>query len=321
MKGFSSFLSLLIGLYLSLLSSAAGAFPNAYNLLGFSQVEYEVAINPCLDQAVLFERFGREALVAQEKELAKWPKGLCQNLEVARQLLTWNYYYTTLLANTERPTVIAGEISKHIKSLEACTDLSCLNRLLPRITEWVYLNIDRLPVYTDSESARRSQASLAGDPVLHPSLALRNLPLPLSGLAEGCNGTDINVLNFYTVNFSVEGRPLVLAMCKETANGAGHKQNIWLLERLDPNGSTSGLGASAGSGWREILVERGDSRLYVFTDSRTAYPTLYSRRSTGSGEQLVVYDFQASGQQYTRSTVLNLEYDTLGRAHAFMLRP
>lgn len=320
MKRFSSVLCVLVGLYLSLVAPVASAFPNAYNLLGFSKAEYEVAINPCLDETVLIERFGREALLAQDREQAKWPTGLCQNLDVARQLLTWNYYYTTLLANTERPTVIAGEISKHIKSLEACTDLACLNRLLPRITEWVYLNIDRLPVYTDSESARRSQAPLTGDPVLHPSLALRNLPLPLSGSNEVCHGTTISDLKFYTVNFSVEGRPLVLAMCKEAINGSQNKQNIWLLERLDPNGFAATQGDSAGSGWREILVERGDTRLYIFTDSRTAYPTLYSRRSTGSGEQLVVYDFQAALLQYTRSTVLHLEYDALGRAHAFMVQ-
>lgn len=320
MKRFSSLFFLLVGFCLLLLSPVASAFPNVYNLLGFSQAEYEVAINPCLDESLLVERFGREAIAIQEKELAKWPKGLCQNLDVAHQLLTWNYYSTILLANTERPTVIANEINKRIKSIEACTNLSCLNRLLPRINEWIYLGINRLPVYTDSESARRSQAPLAGDPVLHPGLALRNLPLPLSGSSEVCDATSISDLSFYTVNFSVEGRPLVLAMCKEAVNGKSNGQNIWLLERLEPNGLSSTPGGSAGSGWREILVEKGNTRLYVFTDSRTAYPTLFSRRSTGSGEQLVVYDFQVTSQQYTRSTVLTLEFDALGRAHAFMLR-
>lgn len=319
MKGFFSRFTLLLGFCLSLISSTASAFPNAYNLLGFSQAEYEVAINPCLDQVVLFDRFGSKALRAQERELAKWPDGLCQNLDVARQLLTWNYYYTTLLAHTERPTVIANEINKHLKSLRECRNLACLNRLLPRITEWVHLNIDRLPVYTDSESARRSLTPLAGDPVVHPSLALRNLPLPLSGLEDVCSGMEIRHLDFHTVNFSVEGRPLVLATCNDVANAAKTHQKIWLLERLDSDKANSKeIDDTSGSTWREILVESGESRLYVFTNSRTAYPTLYSRRPTASGEQLTVYDFQSSQQSYTRSTVLNLEFDTLGRAHAFM---
>lgn len=320
MKRFYRLFFLFFSCYWLLSSSAAGAFPNAYNLLGFSQAEYEVAINPCLDETVLVERFGRDALVVQERELAKWPKGLCQNLDVARQLMTWNYYSTTLLANTERPAVIANEVNKHIKSIEACTNLTCLNRLLPRMTEWVYLSIDRLPVYTDSESARRSQEPVAGDPVLHPSLALRNLPLPLSGSAEVCQGTTISDLSFYTVNFSVEGRPLVLAMCKDAINPKANGQHLWLLERLQPNGIDPAAGSSIGAGWREILSESGHSRLYVYRDSRTAYPTLFSRRSTGSGEQLLVYDFQAAARQYQRIAILNLEYDALGRPHAFLQR-
>lgn len=302
------------------MSPATSAFPNAYKLLGFSQAEFELVINPCLDEAVLLERFGRDALVVQERELAKWPKGLCQNLDVARQLMTWNYYSTTLLANTERPAVIASEINKHTKSLEACTNVSCLGRLLPRITEWVYLNIDRLPVYTDSESARRSQEPLLGDPVLHPSLALRNLPLPLSDSAQLCQGASISDLSFYTVNFSVEGRPLVLAMCKDARNPKANGQHMWLLERLQPNGIDPTVGSSAGAGWREILSESGHGRLYVYRGSRTTYPTLYSRRSTKTGEQVIVYDFQAATKQYHRSAILNLEYDALGRPHAFMQR-
>ncbi len=319
MKGFISRFTLLFGLCLSLAPSSAGAFPNAYNLLGFSQAEYEVAINPCVDGGLLYERFGVDAISAQEQELRKWPTGLCQNLDVARQLLTWNYYYTTLLANTERPTVFANEITKHIKSLESCTNLTCLNRLLPRMTEWAQLNLDRLPVYTDSESARRSQEVLAGAPVVHPTLALRNLPTALSNMQEVCDGKEIGELSFYTVNFSVEGRPLVLATCKEITNSSAESQGIWLLERLEPtNGSSAPLNGSSASGWREVLAEKGDGRLYIFTNSRTVYPTLYSRRSVGSGEQLVVYDYRIPLQRYTRNVVLNIEYDALGRPHAFM---
>lgn len=321
MKGFLSLLTLLFCISQSLLPSAASAFPNGYNLLGFSQAEYELAINPCIDEVVLLEHFGAEALKIREQELSKWPSGLCQHQDISAQLLTWNYYYTTLLATTERPAVFAAEITKHLKSLKECTNVACLNRLLPRMTEWVYFNIDRLPVYTDSESARRSQVALAGEPVVHPALALRNLPLSLSGLSNVCKGGAINDLNFFTVNFSVEGRPLVLAMCKEPANGSTQEQGIWLLEQLElsnkPSAAYSGENSGA-SGWREILVERSDSRLYVLANSRTTYPTLYSRRSTGSGEEVVLYDFQVSKQQYDRSVVLNVEYDALGRAHAFM---
>lgn len=57
-----------------------------------------------------------------------------------------------------RPVVIANEITKHNKTLQSCQTLQCLNRHLPRLIEWVYFNIDRLPVYTDAESARRGQA-------------------------------------------------------------------------------------------------------------------------------------------------------------------
>lgn len=321
MKGFLSLLTLLLSISLSLLPSAAGAFPSGYNLLGFSQAEYELAINPCVDEVVLLEHFGANALSVREQELRKWPSDLCQNLDVSGKLLTWNYYYTTLLATTERPAVFAAEINKHLKSLRDCTNIACLNRLLPRMTEWLYFNIDRLPVYTDSESARRSQAPLAGEPVVHPALALRNLPLTLSGLSKVCKGGTINDLNFFTVNFSIEGRPLVLAVCKEPVNGSTQEQSIWLLEQLElsNNPSAAYRGENSGaSGWREILVERGDSHLYVLTNSRTIYPTLYSRRSTGSGEEVVIYDFQVSKQQYERSVVLNVEYDALGRAHAFM---
>lgn len=324
MKGFNSLLTLLVGVCLSLLPSAASATSDAYNLLGFSEVEYEVAINPCVDEAVLLERFGATALQIQARELSKWPKGLCQNLETSRQLYTWNYYYTTLLANTERPAVLADEISKHLKSLKACTNVACLNRLLPRMIEWVYLNIDRLPVYTDSESARRSYVALAGEPVVHPTLALRNLPSTLSGLSEVCKGESTSDLDFFTVNFSIENHPLVLAMCKNPATASSKRRSIWLLERtelvtnpattLSVESSNTSIGA-----WREILVERGDSRLYVLTNSRTTYPTLYSRRSTDSGEVVVTYDFEASRHQYLRSVVLNVEYDALGRAHAFIV--
>lgn len=317
LKGFFSLPALLFSISLSLLSSAAVAFPNGDSLLGFSQAEYELAINPCVDEGVLLDRFGADSLRYRAQELAQWPSQLCENPDVASKLVTWNYHYTSLLANTERPAVFATEINKYLETLKACSNVNCLNRLLPRMTEWVYLNIDRLPVYTDSEAASRSQAVLAGEPVVHPALALRNLPLTLSGLSEVCKGGAMSDLNFFTVNFSVEGRPLVLAMCKEPAN----EQGVWLLERLDLSGNSASAFGNAGSdasGWREILVERGDGRLYVLTNSRTTYPTLYSRRSTGAGEEVVVYEFQAAAQRYARNVVLNVEYDALGRSHAFM---
>lgn len=319
MKGFLSLLTLMFSIGLSLLPSAAVAFPNGYSLLGFSQAEYELAINPCVDEGVLLDRFGTGALSSREQELSKWPGHLCNSPDVASKLMTWNYHYTSLLANTERPAVFAAEINKYLKTLRACSDVDCLNRLLPRMTEWVYLNIDRLPVYTDSEAASGSQAALAGEPVVHPALALRNLPLTLSGLSGVCKGGTMSDLNFFTVNFSVEGRPLVLAMCKEPT-AASNEQGVWLLERLDLSSPAAAFSddGSGVSGWREILVESVDSRLYVLTNSRTTYPTLYSRRSTGSGEEVVIYEFQAATQQYDRSVALNVEYDALGRAHAFM---
>lgn len=321
MKRIFSLLILSISVCLSLLLPVASASTNDYDLLGFTNVEHEIAINPCMDSNVLQERFGNEALHIQQNELNKWPINLCQNLDVSQQLLTWNYYHTTLLANTERPAVVANEITKHHNSLRACNDIACLKRRLPRMTEWAYFNIDRLPVFTDSESAKQSQAVLAGDPVAHPTLALRNLPLTLTGLSERCEGTSINDLNFFTVNFSVQGRPLVLATCKKSDSNSNKEQNIWLLERLESNQNTTlaftGEGSGA-SGWREVLVERGNSRLYYFTNSRTIYPTLYSRRSTGAGEEMIIYDFSEPIQQYTRSVELQIEYDALGRAHAFM---
>ncbi len=317
MKGFLSLPVLLFSISLSLLSSAAVAFPNGYNLLGFSQAKHELAINPCVDDGVLLDRFGANSLSYREHELAKWPNQLCENPDVASKLATWNYYYTSLLANTERPAVFATEINKYLETLRACTNVDCLNRLLPRMTEWVYLNIDRLPVYSDSEAASRIQAVLAGEPVVHPALALRNLPVTLSGLSEVCKGDAMNGLNYFTVNFAIEGRPLVLAMCKEPIN----EQGVWLLERLELSGNSvvalDGAGSGA-SGWREILAERGNGRLYVLINSRTTYPTLYSRRSIGAGEEIVVYEYHIAAQQYECNVVLNVEYDALGRSHAFM---
>lgn len=313
MKEFLSLLTLVFSLSVTLLPSAASASASDYDLLGFSQVEYELAINPCIDETVLLKRFGADALRVKERELREWPHELCQHMDVSSKLLTWNYYYTNLLANTERPGVFAAEINKHLSTLKNCTDVACLNRQLPRMTEWVYFNIDRLPVYTDSESARRSKATVAGEPVLHPGLALRNLPLTLSGQSEVCRGGTTNDLDFFTVNFAIEGRPLVLAVCKELTDASSNEQGVWLLERLESSGEGLGL-----SGWREILVEREDSRLYVLTNSRTSYPTLYSRRLTGSGEEVVIYEFREAKQHYERSVALDIEYDALGRAHAFM---
>lgn len=311
MKSIFSYFSVLTVVVLTMIASTATAL-SRNSILGFGEAKYEIAINPCVDEFALRDRFGEEAVRLREEALKQWPEGLCNNNRIAYQLATWNYHYTSLLAKTERPVVIANEIAKHNKTLHSCLTLECLNRHLPRMIEWVYFNIDRLPVYTDAESASRGQAPLAGAPVMHPTLALRNLPSQLTGMAAVCQETSISELDFYTVDFSVEGRPIVLATCKHSLRAPVTNHSAWLLERI--NGDTS----STGAGWREILVDHNVTRLYIAMNSRTTYPTLFSRRNINAGEEVSFYAYQESVQHYVRSVVLNIAFDSQGRAHGFV---
>lgn len=291
------------------------AFPSDFDLLGFSRAEYEVLINPCINPSVLQARFGAAADQAQEQELRKWPQGLCQDLEVSHQLVRWKYYYTTLLANTERPTVIAQELVKHKRQLLDCTTTACLSDHLPRMISWVRLNIDRLPVNEAVLGDKPGVTALRGDRVVHPNLALRNLPLPLSGQAQACGSTSIDALAFWTVPFQVSERPLVFVTCAQE----GDASRRWLLEQTAVSANNA-VEANHSKGWREILSIQGARRFYVMPYQRTTYPTLLSRLSEGQGELISIYDYHYPSSRYDMSVEFALEFDRLGRAHAF-IRP
>lgn len=155
---------------------------------------------------------------------------------------------------------------------------------------------------------------MIGAPVVHPTLALRNLPNQLTGMAAVCKGADVADLDFYTVDFSVEGRPLVLATCKHSLRSPVTNQSAWLLEHINGDGSPQI------AGWREILVDHDVTRLYNTVNSAqriqpylVAATFMLVKRCLFAPTNKVVSAMSVAS--------CSTSYDSLGRAHGFVQSP
>lgn len=265
--------------------------------VGFTSLKQELSINPCLSDKVVADLYGHAAIPMAEQERKKWPVNLCQNPLTVQALADWHFSSSALLANTERPVVIANLIQQRNRTLLSCKTVACISQQLPRMLEWAKVNLDRTPI-TNSDSR---PLSVIGKPLLHPKISLRGLQLPLEGQRNVCSG-DAESLEFYTSNMSVTGAALAVARCVNQGQAS-----LWLLEK-----------DSQTTDWKTILFAAGEDGFSILPNNREAHPTLFLKNRVATGELITVYEFDEDAG-YQRKISFVVTPDEFGMLHAFDL--
>ena len=265
--------------------------------IGFTSLQQELSINPCLSDKVVADLYGAGAIPLAEQERKKWPANLCQNPLTVQALANWHFSSSALLANTERPVVIAHLIRERNNTLAACTTVSCISQLLPRMLEWAKVNLDRTPV----TSADSRPVPVIGKPLLHPKISLRGLNLPLENQTKVCPNHE-DSLEFYTTSIVVPGAALAVARCDNQG-----QSSLWLLEK-----------DATTSQWQTILASLGEDGFFILPNNREEHPTLFLKKRVPNGELITVYEFNGN-TRYQRKISFVVSPDEFGMLHAFDL--
>lgn len=265
--------------------------------IGFTSLKQELSINPCLSDKVVADLYGPSAIPLAEQERKKWPSNLCLNPLTVQALADWNFNSSALLANTERPVVVATLIEQRNEVLLACRTVTCISQQLPRMLEWAKVNLDRTPI----TSAETRPLSIIGKPLQHPKISLRGLQLPLEQQHNVCAGEPED-LEFYTSNLTVSGTALAIARCVNQGQAS-----IWLLEKDVQT-----------SAWETILFTAGEDGFYILPNNREEHPTLFLKNRVPNGELITVYEFVADAG-YQRKISFVVAPDEFGMLHAFDL--
>ena len=265
--------------------------------IGFTSLQQELSINPCLSDRVVADLYGPAAIPAAEQERKKWPNNLCQNPLTVQALANWHFSSSALLANTERPVVIANLIRERNKILADCSSVSCISQQLPRMLEWARINLDRTPIAT----AENRPVSVISKPLSHPKISLRGLQLPLDQQAKVCPGGEES-LEFYTTSILVPGAALAVARCAHQG-----KASMWLLEK-----------DAKTSAWKTILFSPDDDGFFILPNTREEHPTLFLKKRVPAGELITVYEFNGN-TRYQRKISFVVSPDEFGMLHAFDL--
>lgn len=265
--------------------------------VGFASLKQELRINPCLSNKVVADLYGSAAIPMAQQERKKWPDSLCQNPLTVQALANWHFSSSALLANTERPVVVAGLITERNRILRACPTVSCISSQLPRMLEWARVNMDRTPI----ANIDARPVSVMGKPLVHPKISLRGLVLPLENQTKVCTGNEHD-LEFYTSNIVVSGAALTVVRCENNGQGS-----MWLLENSPPSNK-----------WRKILFAAGEENFYILPNNREDYPTLFLKNRVPSGELITVFDYDKHNG-YQRKISFVVSQDEFGMFHAFDL--
>lgn len=282
---------------LPLHSAQAQTGADAALRVGFTSLQQELSINPCLSDRVVADLYGPAAIPVAEQERKKWPANLCQNPLTVQALANWHFSSSALLANTERPVVIANLIRERNNILASCSSVSCISQQLPRMLEWARISLDRTPV----APAENRPVPVMGKPLSHPKISLRGLQLPLESQASACPGGE-NSLEFYTTSILVPGAALAVARCANQ----GHS-SLWLLEK-DAKTSV----------WQTILFSADEDEFFILPNNREDHPTLFLKKRVPGGELITVYEFNGKSR-YQRKISFVVSPDEFGMLHAFDL--
>ncbi|NOL51849.1 hypothetical protein [Pelistega suis] len=268
-------------------------------MLGFSKVENELAINPCLDEGLIRAKYADQGVQYARENLKKYPPNLCTNKQTLSLLSNWHYNASALVANSERPFILGREIAKNYVLLKECTTVDCLGKRLPRMLEWSKTTLSRTPI----TSRDVQPLFMGGAPIGHPQLALRGLQLPLSQQKEICGSEDLSSLKFATSTLLVSGRALAVVTCHDKK-----RLGTWLLERSENKGQ-----------WKEILVLPGFEDVAVLPNNRELYPHIFYKQKQGSTEIMTILRYsEAFG--YQKRIQFELDFDAYGLAHAFNIQ-
>lgn len=268
-------------------------------LLGFHKLEYELAINPCLEDKVVREHYTEADLQNARAQMTKYPPGLCENKQILSMLANWNYNSSALLANSERPFILGREIAIEHAQIKKCKTLDCLQKRLPNMLEWSKTMLSRTPI----SSRDVDSLFMKSTPIEHPRLALRGLKLPLSNQKEVCGGNDISALKFASSSLIVADRALAIVTCQEE-----NKLGTWLLEKREDIAQ-----------WKEILVLPGIANVAILPNNRELYPHIFYKQRNGKDETMTIMRY-SEAWGYQKRVQFDLSFDEYGLAHAFNVK-
>lgn len=265
-------------------------------LLGFSSLEYELAINPCLSDVLVHFHYGEQGVAQAKENLKQYPEGLCQHQKILSMYSNWNYNASALLANTERPFILGREIAINHSQLKQCKTLACLEQRLPRMLNWSKLTLSRTPI----ASRDVAPLSMGAAPINHPQLALRGLKLPLSKQKQTCGSDSLSALTFAASSLIVADRALAVVTCQSK-----DKQGIWLLERNEQVGK-----------WTEILALPGIEHISVLPYNRELYPHIFYKEKKGFDATITILRYSEE-TGYKKRLQFDVSDDAYGLSHAF----